>query len=135
MIRLVTAALLLGLAAPVLAAPGAPACNGQLVGLRVSKLKPGGSLAGFAEAVRDNGKWYASHGLKDDIVTMAPVYESADGTYKPSVTKAMSIHAYGGAAAPKPDAAWEAFVAKYKANSTIESDVKVCLAKGATFGR
>ena len=135
MIRLVAAALLFGLAAPVFAAPGAPACDGQLVGMRVSKLKPGGSMAGFADAVRDNAKWYASHGLKDDRVTMAPVYESADKTYKPSVTKAMSIHVYGGAEAPKQDAAWEAFVAKYKANSTIESEVKVCLPKGATFGR
>ena len=135
MIRLVTAALLLSLAAPALAAPGAPACDGQLVGMRVSKLKPGGSMAGFADAVKDNGKWYASHGLKDDHISMAPVYESADKTYKPSVTKAMSIHVYGGSEAPKPDSAWEAFVAKYKANSTIESEVKVCLPKGATFGK
>ncbi len=135
MIRLVGVALLLGLAAPAFAAPGAPACDGQLVGMRVSKLKPGGSMAGFADAVRDNGKWYASHGFKNDRVSTVPVYELADGTYKPSVTKAMSIHVYGGSEAPKPDAAWEAFVAKYKANSTIESEVKLCLPKGATFGK
>ena len=107
-----------------------PACNGQLVGMRVSKLKPGGTMAGFADAVKANAAWYASHGLKDDRIAMAPVFEASDGSDKPSVDKAMSIHIYGSATAPKKDAAWTAFVDKYKANSSIESEVKVCLPKG-----
>ena len=128
---LIAASLSLATAASVQAQGVAAACNGQIVGMRVSSLKPGGSMAGFAEAVRDNAAWYASHGLKDDRITLAPVFESADKTFKPSVTKVMSIHVYGSAQAPKKDAAWEAFVAKYQANSKIDSEVKVCLPKGA----
>ena len=109
----------------------AAACAGQLVGMRVSSLKPGGSMAGFAEAVRDNAAWYAGHGLKNDRFSVAPVLEPADKTYKPSVTKVMTIHVYGSAETPRKDAAWEAFVAKYQANSKIDSSVVVCLPKGA----
>ena len=131
MLKSIILATLLASGSEALAAGAAPACNGDLVGMRVSSLKPGGSMAGFADAVRDNAKWYASHGLKDDRFAMAPVFESTDKTYKPSVTKAMTIHVYGSAEAPKKDAAWEAFVAKYQANSKIDSEVKVCLPKGA----
>lgn len=98
--------------------------------MRVSKLKPGGSMAGFAEAARDNAAWYASHGMKGEKFLTAPVYEQADGEAKPSVTRVMTIHVYGGVTQPKHDAAWDAFVTKYKANASIESETRACLPKG-----
>jgi hypothetical protein len=112
------------------AASAQTACAGDLVGMRVSTLKAGGSMAGFAEAFRDHKAWYASHGLKADRFTSAPVLESVDGSFKPSVTKLLTIHVYGSTATPKRDAAWEAYVAKYRANATIESETRTCLPKG-----
>ena len=106
------------------------ACPGELVSLRVSKLKAGGSMAGFADAAKANAKWYADHGLKADRFLTAPVYEQADGEAKASVTRVLSIHVYGSGALPKHDAGWDAFVAKYKANSSIESETRTCLPKG-----
>ena len=106
------------------------ACNGDLVAVRVSKLKPGGSMAGLLDAAKDNGAWYGAHGLKADRFATAPVYEQADGEPKPSVTRLMTFHVYGTDTKPKHDAAWNAFVAKYKANSTIESENRVCVPKG-----
>ena len=107
------------------------ACPGDLVSMRVSKLKPGGSMAGFADAARDNARWYAAHGMKDDRFVVAPVYEQSGGEAKPSVTRIATFHVYGSAKQPKPDAAWAAFVAKYQANSSIESTTQVCLPKGS----
>jgi hypothetical protein len=112
------------------AAAAQAACTGDLVAIRVSKLKPGGSMAGFAEAAKDNAAWYASHGMKGEKFVTAPVYEQSDGEPKPSVTRVMTLHVYGGTAQPKRDAAWDAFVTKYKANSTIESETRACLPKG-----
>ena len=122
--------LVLGAALALTAGAANAACSGDLVSMRVSKLKPGGSMAGFAEAARDNAAWYASHGLKTEKFITAPVYEQSDGEPKPSVTKVMTIHVYGSATIPKHDAAWDAFVAKYKANSSIDSETRACLPKG-----
>jgi hypothetical protein len=128
MLKLLIAAALLASASAATAA--APSCNGQFVGMRVSKLKPGGSMAGFAEAAKANQAWYAAKGFKDDKITVAPVYESTGGVDKPSVTKVATFHVYGTTPGWKRDAAWTAFVAKYNEQSSIESDVKLCLPKG-----
>ncbi len=122
--------LILGVALALSAGAAHAACTGDLVSIRVSKLKPGGSMAGFDEAAKANAAWYGSHGLKAEKFITAPVYEQSDGEPKPSVTKVMTIHVYGAATMPKHDAAWDAFVAKYKANSTIDSETRACLPKG-----
>lgn len=125
---LISTALLTGATA---ASAQAPACTGQFVGMRVSKLKPGGSMAGFTEAAKANQAWYAAKGFKDDRVIVAPVYERSGGNDKPSVVKVSTIHIYGNTPGWKKDAAWDAFVAKYNENASIESDVKLCLPKGS----
>jgi hypothetical protein len=130
MIRILIGTALLSAATAACAVPST--CDGQLVGMRVSKLKPGGSMAGFADAVRANQAWYASHAMKDDRITSAPVFETVDKTMKPSVTNIVSFHVYGNGSTEtfKRDAAWDAFVAKYKANASIESETRMCLPKG-----
>lgn len=128
MIRtLLPAALLLA----ATAATAAPVCDGQYVTMRVSKLKPGGSMAGFSEAAKANADWYKAKGLRDHQFAVAPVLARADGTMKPSVDRIATLHV-NGATPPdrKNDAAWDAFVAKYKANSSIESETRLCLPKG-----
>ncbi len=114
------------------AASAAPACDGQLVTLRVSKLKPGGTAAGFAEAVKANADWYKAKGLISDRFVTASVMSYAGGTAKPSSDEFVTMHIVGGTKAPehKNDAGWGAFVAKYQANSTIASETRMCLPKG-----
>jgi len=113
------------------AATAAPVCDGQLVTMRVSKLKPGGSMAGLIEAFKANAAWYKAKGLTDNSFAMAPVMLPVDGTMKPSVDQLVTLHV-NGVKAPehKDDAAWAAFVDKYKANSTIASETRMCLPKG-----
>jgi hypothetical protein len=111
------------------------ACGADtMVTMRVSKLSAAGTPAGFLDAVKDHKAWYASHGLKDDAFVTAPVLVPAKGGMKPSASEYVTFHVYG-AKEPKHDAAWDAYVAKYKANATIDSETRFCLPKGATIGR
>ncbi len=117
------------------AAHAAGACGtDQMVTMRVSKLSASGTPAGFLDAVKDHKAWYASHGMKDDSFVTAPVLTPAKGGMKPSASEYVTFHVYG-AAEPKHDAAWDAYVAKYKANATIDSETRFCLPKGASIGR
>ena len=117
------------------AAQAEGACGAdQLVTMRVSKLSASGTPAGFLDAVKDHKAWYASHGMKDDSFVTAPALVPAKGGLKPSASEYVTFHAYG-AKEPTHDAAWDAYVVKYKANSTIDSEVRFCLPKGATIGR
>jgi len=110
-------------------------CGGdQMVTMRVSKLNAAGTPAGFLDAVKDHKAWYASHGMKDDAFVTAPALVPEKGGMKPSASEYVTFHVYGGKE-PVHDAAWEAYVAKYKANSTIERETRFCLPKGASVGR
>jgi len=112
------------------AAAAAPMCDGQMLTMRVSKLKPGGSLAGFNEAFKGNAAWYKAKGLSDQFST-APLMLPSDGDMKPSVDQIVTFHITGQKAPEhKGDAGWDAFVTKYKANSTIASETRTCLPKG-----
>jgi hypothetical protein len=121
----------LALATPVAAAPAKTCPAGQeLVVLRISTLKPTGSRAGFEEAARDHLKWYRDHGFKDNQQMVLDVFDfdQKTGATTVSKTKVMTIH-YN---MPDPklikrDAAWNAYVAKYRANSDIGTEELVCL--------
>ena len=128
-IALTIAALAAALTAPLTVnAQTRPACDGQSVTLRVSRLTPNGTLAGLADAVKAQRAWYVSHGYKSDSVVMATMLDGSRASTREFVT----IHTRTGAAPElKRDAAWEAFVATYKANSTIGSETRFCLPKGA----
>lgn len=135
---MVAAAMLGGAAAMVGGAADAatgPCGDGLFTTMRVSRLSPTGTLAGFEAAVRDHQAWYAAHGLSDDRFVTAPVLAGARGAAKPSATEFVTFHVYGGATEPVHDAAWAAYVAKYKANSVIAAETRFCLPKGAAIGR
>ena len=133
---LIGALLLAALGAGAGAAQAAGPCGAdQMVTMRVSKLTAGGTAAGFAEAVRDHKAWYASRGLKDDAFVTGPALEPRKGGMVASATQFVTFHVYGGTTEPKHDAAWDAYVAKYRANSTIASEARFCLPKGAAIGR
>ncbi len=106
----------------------------RMVTMRVSKLTAAGTPAGFLDAVKDHKAWYASHGFKDDQFVTAPALVPEKGGLKPSASEYVTFHVYGDAE-PKHDAAWDAFVAKYKANATIAGETRMCLPRGTILGR
>ena len=132
---LAAAAAAAALALATAAADAAGTCGAdQMVTMRVSKLSASGTSVGFLDAVKDHKAWYASHGMKEDAFVTAPVLVPAKGGLKPSASEYVTFHVYG-AKEPVHDGAWNAYVAKYKANSTIDSETRFCLPKGAAIGR
>jgi hypothetical protein len=106
--------------------------GGQLAVMRVSKITPGGSMAGFREAARDHANWYRAKGLPVTQFT-APVmiYSTKAKAQVASDREIMTVR-LGSADLPRGsrDAGWASFVAKYKANSTIVRETRTCLPKG-----
>ncbi len=127
MLKLLTAAIVFALAAPVAAATAEPCPAGKLQRVRVSEIVPGGSLAGFGEAFSDHARWYASHGYKTDRLTFSPVLRES-GKGRGAGMRVVTIHT-GVSNVPreKQDAAWKAFASKYKANSRIVSTTLTCM--------
>jgi hypothetical protein len=100
--------------------------------VRVSTIKSTGSMAGFDDAVKDHIKWYRDHGFKTNEISTHPVLETMDKgkTWTVSKTQVLSIHKNDpGQTVGAHDAAWNAYVAKYRANSDITSESFVCLPK------
>jgi len=105
---------------------GATCAQGELTRIRVSKIKAGGSMAGFRDAVSAHTRWYQSHGYRIDQ-RIAPVMTSDKGAMRVSPDEVMTLATSADVPREKRDAGWAAFVAKYKANSTIERETVVCL--------
>jgi len=106
--------------------PAATCTAGTLTRMRVSKIKSGGSMAGFRDAVAAHTRWYQSHGFRMDQ-RIAPVMTSGKGRMQVSPDEVMTIATSADVPREKRDAGWTAFVAKYKANSTIERETVVCM--------
>lgn len=126
------AALTLAAAAPALAQTPNELCpNGQLALVRTSKLKPGGDKAGFEKAVHDNLAWYRSKGITTNQQLAATVLISEDGgkTWKASSDTVASVHLNPPSSRPANDAAWDAFVAEFRANSDIATETMLCVEK------
>jgi hypothetical protein len=105
--------------------------GGQLAVMRVSKLLPKGSMAGFREAARDHAAWYRTKGLAvTQFVAPVMVYNPKVKAQVASTQEVMTVR-LGSADMPrgKVDASWAAFVAKYKANATIVRETRTCFPK------
>jgi hypothetical protein len=106
--------------------------GGQLTVMRVSKITPTGSMAGFREAARDHAAWYRAKGLSvTQFVAPVMVYSPKAKAQIASDREVMTVR-LGSADMPrgKADASWTAFVAKYKANATIVRETRTCFPKG-----
>jgi hypothetical protein len=113
---------------PAAAAPKpAAACSqGELTRIRVSKIKPGGTMAGFRQALAAHAAWYKAHGFKLNQ-RVAPVLVTANGKQQVSRDAVMTISSGDSVPREKHDAGWDAFVARYRANSTVEKETVVCM--------
>ncbi len=120
--------------APAAAKPANDLCaGGTMMTLRISKITPNGTMAGFLEAVKEQNAWYKSHGFTENHQDVARIIDLDPTTRAPAVsqTEAMTLHwsPPGMGASGQKDEAWDAFVAKFRANSTIETEKHVCVTK------
>jgi len=126
----VLALTLLGvIAATAASAQALPPCDGTFEIVRTDTINPG-KLDEFKQAVRDNQAWYKAHGMKDrvllgQVVTM----QGPNGSAAYMADAALTIHTDIDPNAPDVahDAAYGAFVAKYKDSSVIKSTTMVCV--------
>jgi hypothetical protein len=125
MLAALVAVILPGAVAAQSAAPAA--CKtGELTRVRLSKIKPGGTMAGFNQAVAAHIAWYKAHGFKM-TQRVAPVLVTANGKQQVSRDEVMTFSAGDNVPRDKHDGGWDAFVAKYRANSTVEKETIVCM--------
>ena len=106
--------------------PAATCAQGQLTRIRLSKIKPGGSLAGFRDAVAAHTRWYRAHGYHIEQ-RIAPVIASGRAKDQGAGEEVMTFATSDDVPPAKRDAGWAAFVARYRANADIERETIVCL--------
>jgi hypothetical protein len=117
------------------AAQPVEACKtGTIAIVRLSTIKPTGTLAGFNRAVSDHANWYRQHGFSTNALVVADVLVTDPGTghWVASKEKVMTIHynpPSDESVKPKHDAAWDAFVKEYSAASTMNNEYAACLPK------
>ena len=125
------AAVLYASAASAQTAP--PACFGDMTTVRLSQIKPGGSVQGFLKAVEAHKAWYRANGVTDNDIVAARVLVRDEKTGLPikySDTEVMSFHLRPPAASRTPnrnDAGWEAFVKQYREHSDLKSEDWTCI--------
>jgi hypothetical protein len=111
----------------------APACFGDMATVRISQIKPGGSLQGFMKAVEAHKAWYRANGVTDNDIVAARILlrdEKSGLPTKYSDTEVMSFHLRPPAPSRTPnknDAAWEAFVKQYRDNADLKSEYLACI--------
>lgn len=102
-------------------------CEGKYNFVRVSEIKPG-MMPKFLEAVAAQKAWYKKQGKSDEISVMR-VIDTKTGTY--SETEAVTTHVSNPEDGHRPprDAAYDAFVALFRASSDIKSEYFTCSAR------
>ena len=113
------------------------ACDGNIAIVRVSKIKAGGTVEGFMNAVDAHRAWYRNNGIKDDEIYAARVIvrDEHTGVESYSDTEVLTFHINPPAADRIPrrgDDAWNAYVKMYRDNSDLESEYMTCMPKNAS---
>jgi hypothetical protein len=130
---LLCVAVLVGVAvSPSFAQPTMPACNGDITIVRVSRIKPGGSLDGFMKASAAHLAWYRANKITTNRIVTARVIaiDRAANTAKYSDTEVLQYHINPPQRpANADDAAWKAYVKQYQDNSDIVSEHFTCTPK------
>ena len=106
------------------------ACDGRIATVRVSEIKPTGSVEGFLAAVAAHKAWTLSHGITNDEIFATRVILRDEKTHEQtySTKELMTFHIHGSRQpGPKHDEAYDAFVKLYRDNSDIKSAYDICL--------
>ena len=109
-----------------------PVCQGDLTVVRVSQIKPAGSIQGFMAAVAAHQAWYRTHGFTDNqiVASRVIVLDQSTGASVYSDKEVLTYHFRPpgmGNPAGRGDAAWNAYVKLYQDNSTIKSEYVTCM--------
>jgi hypothetical protein len=124
----------LSLFSALLAAQSAPlSCDGRIATVRVSTIKPTGSVDGFLAAVAAHKAWTISHGVTNDEIFATRVILRDEKTREQSysTTELMTFHIHGSRQpGPKHDEAYDAFVKLYRDNSDIKLAYDICMPNG-----
>jgi hypothetical protein len=103
-------------------------CKGQIEVIRLSTIIPGGTIAGFREAVAQRNAWYNSRhaSANDQIVARVIRKGSSKSGYTTAGDEVVTLQTN-----PPPelkhDAAYNAFTKKFQANSKITMERTVCI--------
>jgi hypothetical protein len=108
------------------------ACDGDITTVRVSEIKPEGTLAGFMSAVAAHKAWYRANGITDNEIYTARVIVRDETTkekkYSDKQVMTFPVNPPSSDRTPNHgDAAYNAFVKLYKDNSDIKSEYSVCM--------
>jgi hypothetical protein len=113
--------------------PTAPACDGDIVVVRVSQIKPGGTIGGLVAAAAAHEKWYRDRGVNDNeiVVSRILVRDTVTRTTKYSDAQVLTYHFRppGPARVRQGDDDWRAFVKQYDDNSEIRAEYVTCMPK------
>ena len=110
------------------------ACDGDITTVRVSHIKPGGSLQKFMDAVAAHKAWYRANGFKDNeiVTSRVMIRDEKTGAMKYSDTEVLSYHIRPPALETiknRGDAAWTAYVKLYADTSEIKNQYVTCMPK------
>jgi hypothetical protein len=124
-----TVLFLVALAAlPAFAQPAPPACDGDIAVVRISEIKPAGSVQGFMAAVAAHKAWYRAHGItNNDVFAVRVVDEQDPTTYSNKVV--LTYHINPPTAPVSRDEAYENYVKLYRDNSEIKTTYVTCMPK------
>jgi hypothetical protein len=119
---------------PASAQNALPACNGDIAIVRVSEIKPGGTMKGFMDAVAAHQAWYRNNGVKDNeiVASRVIVKDEKTGEMKYSDKEVLTYHINPPDPKKTPnrnDASWKAYVKMYRDNSDLKSEYMTCMPK------
>lgn len=103
-----------------------PRCDGEVQVIRISKLKPGATVADFDKVVAQHMAWYREHGYKTNVQRVGRIMTSQG--FAPDQVGTIHVNAPG-VPRDKQDAGWAAFVAAYRAVSEVTAQHMMCLPK------
>jgi hypothetical protein len=117
---------------PALAQNAMPACKGDIAIVRVSEIKPGGTMTGFMEAVAAHQAWYRNNGVADNeiVASRVIVKDEKTGEMKYSDKEVLTYHINPPDSKKTPnrnDAGWKAYVKMYRDNSDMKSEYITCM--------
>jgi hypothetical protein len=110
-----------------------PACDGDIAIVRIATIKPG-AMQGYLAAVAAHKAWYRNHGFKDNVIVASRVILRDDktGAMKYSDTEVVTYHIRPPSSTQtdsKRDAAWDAYVKRYRDTSAIKAEYLTCMPK------
>ena len=111
-----------------------PACDGDIAMVRISTIKPGGTMQNFLAAIETQKAWYRANGVQDNQLFVARLLVGNRGSrdMKYSETEAISYHVRPPSMDRIPnrgDAGWKAFVKLFQDNSEIKNEYMACMPK------